>query len=119
MLELRRRQLVDALRVNGLVVASKVQQPGSDLAAEEVVCAKRVQAHVARHGHELWTRQVVEGQIVVEEFGHVDDVCRRGRLARRPNLLSVSVGAFGHEMVERTLRKNSLNASLPTMCALA
>lgn len=50
-LELRRRELVDALEINELVVAADVEETGADGAAQEVVRAERVEAHVARHGH--------------------------------------------------------------------
>ena len=45
-LQLRRAELVDALAVDRLVVAPDLQQPRADRAAQEVVRAERVEAHV-------------------------------------------------------------------------
>lgn len=73
-LQLGHGELVDAFGVDGLVVATELEEPGADGTAEEVVGSEGVEAHVAAGGDELGPGEVVEGEVVVEEFGYVDDV---------------------------------------------
>lgn len=127
MLELRRGELLDALGIDGLIVATELEETRADGAAEEVVSAERVEAHVAAGRDELGTGEVVEGEVVVEELGDIDNILFRGGFTSGTDLVKSNAGrigfsASGEKKVKRlrnTLRKNSLNASEPTMCALA
>lgn len=74
MLQFRNRELIDAFSVDGLVVATELEKTGADGTTEEVVGSEGVETHVAAGGDELGTGEVVEGEVVVEEFGYVDDV---------------------------------------------
>lgn len=74
MLQFRHRELIDAFGVDGLVVTTELEETGTNGATEEVVGSEGVETHVAAGGDELGTGEVVEGEVVVEEFGYVDDV---------------------------------------------
>lgn len=52
-----------------------------DLVLEEVVRAESVDVDVLAHGDELRTGQVVEGDVVVEELRHPNDIGLRWFLA--------------------------------------
>ena len=67
-------QRVDTLGKDHHVVHTDLLKLVADVLLEEVVGTPRVEVHVPAHGDELGTRQVVEGDIVVEEFGNADDV---------------------------------------------
>lgn len=73
-LQFRNRELIDAFSVDGLVVTTELEETGADGAAEEVVGSEGVETHVAAGGDELGTGEVVEGEVIVEELGYVDDV---------------------------------------------
>ena len=67
--------------MNSLIVPPEVYETGANGTPEEVVRSKGVDTHISTHRDELWTRKIVEGEVVVKEFGDVDDVGRGGRLA--------------------------------------
>lgn len=52
-LQLRSRKGIHTLALDDLVVAAEVQEAGADETTQEVVCAERVETHVATHGRKL------------------------------------------------------------------
>jgi hypothetical protein len=73
-LQLRSRKRIDTLGMDELVIPPQVKQPGADLSSQEVVGTECIETHIPRHGDELRSGQVVEGEVIVEEFGNVDNV---------------------------------------------
>lgn len=53
---------------------------------QKVVRPKGVDVHVPAHADELRSGEVVEGDIVLEELGHADDIFRGGGLSGRSDL---------------------------------
>ena len=81
-----------------------MQQPSADRAAEEVVRAEGVDAHVAARRDELRAGEVVEREVVVEEARDVDHVLGRGRLARGPDLAEELLEGFAADDVRVRLQ---------------
>lgn len=63
----------DAFEGDGAVVALDLAHADADLVAEEVVGAEGGHIHVAADGDELGAREVVEGEVVFEDFADFDD----------------------------------------------
>jgi hypothetical protein len=70
------------------IVHPDLLQPSPNLMLQEVVRPESVDVHVPAHADELRTGQVVQGDVVLEELGHADDVFRRGFLSSRSDLRS-------------------------------
>lgn len=89
----------------------------AELVAEEGVRAKGAEIHVAGHGDELSSGEVVEGQIVAEDLADFDDVLIRGCFSTRTDLnINIRPKAHGKRFVcgnkgGNTFRKNSANSS--------
>lgn len=79
---------------------------------DKVIGAPSVDVHVSTHGDQLSSRQIVQGDIIVEQLGDSDYVGLRRSLTSRSNL-NVSA-AHQIDTSVLTFRKNSLNSSLLT-----
>ena len=68
------------------IVHPDLLQPSPDLVFQEVVRPESVDVHVPAHADELGSGQVVQGDVVLEELGHADNIFRRGLLSSRSDL---------------------------------
>ena len=73
-MELRDGKGVDTLKGNRAVVMLDLTHADADLVAKEVISAKGSHVHVAADGHELGPREIVECQVILEDFADVDDL---------------------------------------------
>ena len=69
------------------IVHSDLFQLVTDVLLEEVIGSPSVNVHVPAHGHKLWSRQVVERDVVVEELGDPNDIRMRRSLTGGSDLI--------------------------------
>lgn len=73
-------------KVTDSIVLPDLIKPAPDLVPHEVVRSEGVDLHVAAHRNDLRSRQVIEGDVRLEELRDLDDILGRGRLSRGSNL---------------------------------
>lgn len=94
------------------IIDSQRLETVADLVLQEVVGTERIDVEIFAHRDQLRTGQVVKSDIVVEQLSHPDDICLRGCLASRPDLLNERLPTG--QLQRFTFRKNCLNSSLCT-----
>jgi hypothetical protein len=79
----------------------------ANLVSQHSVRAESTQVHVAADADQLWPRQVVKCQIILEDLANLDDVLRSGRLSSRLDLAE-KLGKFCRLSIRSTNGKSGL-----------
>lgn len=106
--------LAESLRWPGAayhIVDSHTFELASDLVLEDVVGTESIDSDVSAHRDELRSTQIVEGDVVVEELGHSNDI-GIGWGDTSGSYLAGSEESLRQDKIVRTFRKNCLNSSL-------